>query len=181
MLRSGQTETLRGLVADLSTGNGTAASSADWALREFPDPDGGSTPSLRNAETLGFTVGSIGRAIERTSESARERADLVEDLAGGAAALAGMAADPRAAAAAAALSGAAVAVSDWIAGDTVADNDALIGDLTRRFTPVFAGPEGEPVRDSALKAYRDAITAAMNGREIFSEYDRITRRSSAAP
>ena len=164
MLRSGQTDTLRGLVADLSTGNGTAASSADWVLREFPDPNGGSTPSLRNAETLGFTVGSIGRAIENTSESARERGETVKQVFGTVADGIAVGAPD----AGSVLSLADRFVSLFVDRRTerqVEANDALLDDLTLQSTPTFASADpdrsGPPVQGAALKAYTDAVRDAL--------------------
>ena len=180
MVRSGQISSLGKILTDLSTGNRSATSSAAWAVQTAPDSNLTSETRLVNAHTLGFTVGSIGRAIERTSESARERDRFVRDLVGAASAGARLSTDPRARGASV-LAEAAKGISGWFADRVTEGNDALIDDLTRSFTPRCAGPDGEPVRDAVLDAYTDAIRGAMSGPAARSEYDWTPGHPGARP
>lgn len=173
MVRSGQIGALGQIVADLSTGDGAATSSGMWAVQTAPDSNLVGVAGLVNANTLGYTVGSIGRAIERTSESARERARYVEELSNGATAVAGLA-GPSVGGTVLGLSEIIKSISNSITDDTVQGNDALIDDLTVHFTPRFSGQQGASVTDAVLKAYTDAIVRAMNGPATRSEYDRLT-------
>ncbi len=92
MISAGQSAEVGRMLVRVGTGNGTAGS-AQWVTRQSRgDADG--QPYYANAQTLGFAVGSVGAAIESISDGRRAQGDLIKDVFGTAAGVAGTANAP---------------------------------------------------------------------------------------